>query len=615
MASPGEVATAVSITTLAASHLFLGTLGFATFRAQLPASVYFSIACVGMAWTTFWTGIRPLLVDAHPWVLFISPVLSSFAAPAFMLFVWNAVGPRRPPSPRWLLLGVPGVAFTLIGTFDDEVQAFLVHFARHEGPTWHWAVSPLYLAHGTQMLVCVAWMGVLLTRGLRRAPPGRVRRSLWWLVAALACAGVSMFVYTWMPGLFSSDLALVWAPWTTLPFLALTWRALRLQWEEARSAYVLRGEAERLRAASVAHAVNALAAEVGRVVARAESEATLLTHDASDTGDARASRVTERIRDAVEVTQRLMRLSTAVAQPLSAVDLTSALLKAARGAERDAGVRIHTALTGDARGLVAFAEPEAIAAGLGTLLGEVSRRLGVDHLRLDAQVDRPGLIAAEALGEALDGLDTVTVRVTAPRTSASDRRAEALVAELAEGWSGRPGGAARSAAAELRAGGVTFHGVSAPDALTLALWLKAAPPPPVERPSEAIERVPLGPDEPRLLLIGADPEVIEPVRLMLRARGLDVSVFGTAGDAWAWVMRHDAQTLWVSLIALSGVSPNAQMAVYGLRRACPKARVLAIADDATLRRLARSVDGLPIEVVQGDTPLNEVAAWLARALG
>jgi hypothetical protein len=157
--------------------------------------------------------------------------------------------------------------------------------------------------------------------------------------------------------------------------------------------------------------------------------------------------------------------------------------------------------------------------------------------------------------------------------------------------------------------------VSAPDALTLALWLKAAPPPPVERPSEAIERVPLGPDEPRLLLIGADPEVIEPVRLMLRARGLDVSVFGTAGDAWAWVMRHDAQTLWVSLIALSGVSPNAQMAVYGLRRACPKARILALADDATLRRLARSVDGLPIEVVQGDTPLNEVAAWLARALG
>lgn len=614
MASPAEVATAVSITALAASHLFLGTLGFATFRAQLPASVYFSIACVGMAWTTFWTGLRPLVVDAHPWVLCITPILSSFAPPAFMLFVWNAVGPRRPPSPRWLLLGMPGVAFTLLSALDAEVLDFLVHFARHDGPKWHRVASPLYLAHGTQMLLCVVWMGVLLTRGLRRAPPGRVRRSLWWLVAAFVCAGVSIFVYSWMPGVFDSDLALVWAPWTTLPFLALTWRALRLQWEEARSAYVLRGEAERQRAASVAHAVNALAAEVGRVVARAETEATLLAGGVAESAEGQASRVSARIRDAVEVTQRLMRLSTAAAQPLSAVDLTSALLKAARRAERDAGVRIHAALNGDARGLVAFAEPEAIAAGLCTLLGEVSRRLGVDHLRLDAQVDRPGLIAAEALGEALDGLDTVTVRVTAPLTSASDRRAEALVVELAEGWSGRPGGVARSAAAELRAGGVTFHGVSAPDALTLALWLKAAPPPPVERPSEAIERAPLGPDEPRLMLVGADPEVIEPVRLMLRARGLDVSVFGTAGEAWACVMRRDAQTLWVCLFALSGASPNAQTAVYGLRRACPQARVLALADDATLRRLARSVDGLPIDVVQRDTSLNEVAAWLARAL-
>lgn len=614
MASPAEVATAVSITALAASHLFLGTLGFATFRAQLPASVYFSIACVGMAWTTFWTGLRPLVVDAHPWVLCITPILSSFAPPAFMLFVWNAVQPRRSPSPKWLLLGLPGLGFTLAGLLSDEAAEFLSNFAQHKGPSWHGWVSPLYLAHSVQMLGCMAWACALLYWGLRRAPTGRVRSSLWWLLAAMACAAVSVFVYSWLPGAFGSDVALVWAPWTTLPFLALSWRALRLQWSEARSAYVLRGEAERQRAASVAHAVNALAAEVGRVVARAESEATLLTGGSAGSDEARVFRVTERIRDAVDVTQRLMRLSTATAQPLAAVDVTGALLRATRTVERETCARVQSTLHSEASGLVAYAEPEAIAAGLGALLVEVCRRLSAERLQLRAQIHRPGWVPAEALGEPLDGVDTVTVHVSAALKRESTSRASALIHEVSEGWGGRPGGAARSAAAELRTSGVAFYGTSTPDELALTLWLRAAPAtlPPGSR--DDLERLPLGPDEPRVLLVGADSDVIEPVRLMLSARGVEVSVFGSPREAWYRVAAREAGTRWVCLFVLSGPSPEAQALVYRIRRACPAARMLVVADDMALQDLTRSIDGLPVDVVQRDTPLNEVAAWLARAL-
>lgn len=608
---PHEIFQATIVGALALAHAFLAVLGFVSHRALLPSTRYFALACLALAWLTLWIGLRPMLVDTWPPAVVLSTLLSGYGAPAFLLFVWSAVSPRRPPSPRWLLLGLPGSLYSLSCLSDPALLQFVIDYGRGVGPKWHPRVSPFYLAHALQMAGCLGATTVFLVHGWRRTTSERIRRSLAWLLAALATTAACVLVTTWLPVWLPPEAMFHLAPWTTLPLLAFSWRALRLQWREARSAYVLRDVAETQRAQSVTLAVAGLAEALGATAVEADAAALRLAAEpALDAGArARVGEVREILRRSLEITDRLSRFTAPAPLP-APEDVTGALGEAAAAAARALGRRVATDFETRADGLPARVDPDELGALVRHALTHLGHLAQGAELTVRARAWRPAVVPAGARGPALDAEDAIGVALTLGVEERSQPPVREALAALDEGWVGMPGSGLREVGALLRACGATYHVESHAQGMTLALWLPAGERTQLEAPAPTAEEA--SPAGPRVMLVGAERGVVEPLRIMLAARGAAALRFATLNDAYVHMRGRAAGHPWICFLQLDAPTPETQRLLQTVRRVFVNATFLVMAPPRGAAAWRGSHRGL--DTVLPDTPLNELVALLTRRL-
>jgi hypothetical protein len=607
---PHEVFQATIVGALALAHAFLGVLGFVSHRALLPATRYFTLACMALAWLTLWIGLRPMLVDTWPPAAVLSTLLSGYGGPAFLLFVWSAVSPRRPPSPAWLLLGLPGSLYSLSCLADPGLLQFVIDYGRGVGPKWHPRVSPFYLAHAVQLVGCTLATTALLVRGRRRTSSEQIRRSLAWLMAALGSTAACILVTTWLPAWFPPEAMFHLAPFTTLPLLAFSWRALRLQWGEARSAYVLRDVAETQRAQSVTLAVAGLAEALGTTAIEADAAALRLAAEPTlDAGArARVAQIREVLRRGLEITDRLSRFTAPSPSP-APEDVTAALRSAVAAASRALGRPVALDLETSADGLPARVDPDELETLLRHALSHVGGLAPAAALRLHARAWRPAVVPAVARGPALDARDAIGIAMTLAVAEREQPVVRDALAALDEGWVGMPGPALREVGALLRACGAAYHVEYHALGATLTLWLPAGEPAAWATPAPAPDGI-SAPDAPRVLLVGAERGVVEPLRIMLGARGVAALRFATLNDAYVHMRSQGAGHPFVGFLQLDAPTPETLRLLQTVRRVFVNATFVVMAPPRAAASWRAAHRGL--DTVLPDTPLNELVALLTH---
>jgi hypothetical protein len=610
--TPAGLAEFVAEIALAASHLFLGVLGFTLHRTLVPATRYFTLACAALAWATIWTAAQHVVGAAWPPALVLSTLLSGYAMPAFLLFIWGASTGRRRVPAAWLALGLPGTLFALVCLTVPDAMAFRVAFARGEGPTWHALVSPLYLLHSLSQVLSVSAAIVLLVRGLRGAATREVRRSMHWLLVAVGTAAICSIAFSWLPGLFRSTAALTLAPWATAPFSFLTYRALRIQAAGARVAYVGREAAETARRESVARAVAGLAESVGPILAEVESGLVRLESRShlDESGRALLAGLWHQVARGNEIVDRIRR-AREIEEPASEeVAPIVAWFVSRAPALPDGRPSAHLVMDDAGPGGCVRASAEDLRGLFGPLFDAWGRPGGREPLTVEIAALCPAVVPAGALGTPLDGESAVSIRFGRVGEPAV---LEAVWRELAEGLAGQIGGPVHAAGVLLRSlGGALAMDTAARGQPGLVLWLPAAPDGRSEAdgsPPPAHASVPL--DEVEVVLVGPWAEIVEPLRLMLSARGVRPVCFRDIASAHAHMSAGGPARPRVCCLHLpvfdGATDRRLRVAVASLERT----RFIVLTEPTVA--LGRSVaDGRSMRL-SAATPLDEVAALLDRA--
>jgi hypothetical protein len=549
----------------ATSHIYTGVTGLVVHRKRVPSAWAFGLSTAALAWATLLTGLANAVPSVEvPALPVLSTLLSGYGAPALLLFVRQAVEPGRRANLAWLLMGLPGTLFSLRALTDPSLLLFVHQFRAGLGPRWEPRLSPLYLGHGLQLLLCLGLASAHLARGIARAGPGPYRDGLRWIGLAIGIGAVVALAFTLIPGAFGAVGALQWAPLATLPSVALGARGLRDLSVHASAAVVPRADAEAGRRKAVEAAVRGVTGTVAGHLARIDAKLQLFAAGAVPQAEHQA--LLARLSAQVDEARSLLgQLAGAAGGPSAAVEpvpvhlaLTDAVRRAAARGQR---VELHAAVAG----AWALASPHGLAEALDALL-ENAAQAGGPPPRLSAWVERPAVLPPDASTGLLDGEDAVCLELC-------DRGAGMGPEELAQAcepfFTTRPGARGLGLAVVLAtvrlAGGAMRLSSSRGEGTTARLWLPYRAGPAV-------------PESPRsMVVLVEDDRVAELIMSLVAARGYpllrlrgldDLRVAAAAGELGSiasallpWRSKDGGGDALVA--AMRSAAPGARLVMYG----------------------------------------------------
>lgn len=524
--SPDAGVALLVATAAATSHLYLAAAGFGVTRYRLPAAYLFSVACAAMAWATFTTALQPVLAHTWPAVYALSPMLSGYGAPALALFTLRAVHPKRPPSPAWLLVGLPGTIYALLVLASPGHLSFVVHFRDGTGPRWSPILSPVYLAHCIQMTVCVGVSGAALVRALRHARPGPYRDGLRWLAAAQGLTLLAVALYSVLPGVHVLR-AVTLAPWSTsVPMVAFLYRGLHALAEDWGGGTGQRAAVAQQRLQSVAEATRGVSEGMAALVcdARAHADALSATNELPAERRAHTRALRQLLGEAERLTDRMARYARGPSTPPMPLDVAARVRTAARAAGGRAGCTVPVEVAPDAETQRVRAAPTLFDAAVDALVTNAVEAGAAPRVRV--AVERPAVIPVDAMHPALDGEDALRIEVIDAGEGMDEASRERAVEPFFTTRDGHAGLGLVDVVSLVRGAGGALHLTSAPGrGTTVTLWLpiRADDAPADDAAGERCDA--------DVALISDDTARTGPLALMLDARGLRCRVYATAATA------------------------------------------------------------------------------------
>jgi signal transduction histidine kinase len=527
-----HLASALAGVAVASAYVCVGLLGLALHRYRLPHAWLFTLTCLTFAWATAIAPMQPLVAARHPWIYALSTGLSGYAAPALMLFTSRAVHPRRPLSLAWLLLGVPGTAFSVLALTDAERLGFLVDFREPGGPRWHAVLSPLYLAHFLETLGATTVSTWLVLRQVRVSQEGTYRTALKWLAATHVGGWIGIVAYSLLPGVFGVVEVIELAPWMLgMPALSLLFRSLTALSDAAATRP--RAEAAARNLSSVANALRGMSERVGKALSDIAEHAHALQGPAGPAEHrSHVAGVRQACSAAERTVQRMLRFAATAPYPSDEVRIAPRLrAAAARHADQ---VTTVVSVDPEAEGALARVDTNAFDDALDALLTNAfeacregpgppnHRRAAKAGVRIQAALERPATVDARALGAELDGTDALRITVA---DDGHGMAPEVLEQALVPFFTTKPGSAGLGCVDVVTtvrtAGGALLMESARGVGTTVTLWLPVSPPP---DPSSAPAAGDAG-TVPGVVLVAADARIAELLHLLLDARGIESASF------------------------------------------------------------------------------------------
>jgi signal transduction histidine kinase len=623
-----HLASALAGVAVASAYVCVGLVGLALHRYRLPHAWLFTLTCLTFAWTTAIAPMQPLVAARHPWIYALSTGLSGYAAPSLMLFTSRAVAPRRPLSLAWLLLGLPGTAFSVLALTDAERLGFLVAFREPGGPRWHAVLSPPYLAHFLETLGATTVSTWLVLRHVRACPEGPYRTALKWLAATHVGGWIGIVAYGLLPGVFGLVEVIELAPWMLgVPALSLLFRSLTALSDAAATRP--RAEAAARNLSSVANALHGMSEQVGKALSDiAEHAHALQGRVAPAEHRAHVAGVRHACTAAERTVQRMLRFGATGRYPSDEVRIAPRLrAAAARHAKR--AVTVVT-MDPEAERALARVDTNAFDDALDALLtnafearrqeggpahqGRVANpgSAGVAGVRIEAALERPATVDSRALGAELDGTDALRITVADDGTGMPP---DVLEQALVPFFTTKPGAAGLGCldvVTTIRsAGGALLMESARGVGTTVTLWLPVSlPAAPSSEPAQGAAGA-----VPGIAVVAADARVAELLHLLLDARGVASASFRPSAAALA--LEHAAGLRSVVLL-LDRRDPSVEdllvLAAQLVTRR-PDVDLCVVGATPEVSRSLRLLGGDRVVTLRQDTSPGRLVARVLERLG
>jgi len=571
----------------ATSLVHVAAQGFVLHRQRTPNATYFALAVLGLAWAVLTTSLslsKPL-VEAAPVLDILSPLCSGYAPAALLLFVERCLRPEPRLGPGWLLLGSPGTAYTWKCWIDPHAHAFVRAYRAHTGPDWDASVSPYYFVHVCAQTTAMLWTLGLLGAALAATPPGRYRRSLWWLLGVFAIGLVVVLTYSVLPGALGWPWAIRAGPLLSIPSALFALRSLHWQAVEAQAGWVPTADAEAQRHESIRDLLRGVSDAIGRVVTELSSQLTRLDPASPVEWPGHLARARALVADADALVAQLDRATGWRPATPQAMALVPRLHR--WRAEAPEGV--DWSIDPNANRCWTRADPDTLDAAMSALIAnalDANAARGGGAVSVSVTLEQPCVVPSNAHGAPLDGANAVRIDVLDRGDGMTAETESRCFDPFFSTRSGHRGlGLVSVRAAYTEAGGAFVH-ETGPRGTRATLWLPLATPP--ARP--AAPPLPAWPQAlPAWIYVDADPVRLELFSALVATRRAPFRAFATADDAARWL--DDAPRDAAFLLCVQAGPGSVDLS---LARRCldqwPAARVAVIVDPGTRVPLHRHAD-------------------------
>jgi signal transduction histidine kinase len=606
--------TALAGIAAATAYVFLGLTGIAAHPATRAHAWLFTVMAFAVAWMTGVTSLFGLLNERFPPIHALSPLFSGYGPAALLLFTSHTLQPRTPLKLRWLALGMPGTAFSILTLARPEHLAFLTYMHREDVVAWHPILSPVYLLHLSATVAAVLTSGALAIHGLFTTAPGSLHRAVQWLAATHIIGALGLFLY----GLLPAVLGWMWllpvaAPLLGLPTLALLYRALQTVHDAA--SIPIRAETAQKQLEQLAHALGSMSRRMDAALTEVvtQTEAMRRVHVPRRERDSRLRRIQSIATDAQRSTGRLLRLAEPAPTPLPSTPILATLrtLLPSLVVEDALLVRLHA--DDEAEAAAVACDREGLASAILALADNARRAAHPGaHPAVDLRVtvERPARVEPLAFGANLQGQDALRIDVIDRGVGMTPETLErALVPFYSSRVDGNGLGLVDVASLVRRSGGALWMRSELQTGTTVTLWLPLAETPHLPRPSTDTDHVadPLQP----ATLVTDDVAFAEAMALLLDARDVPAAALPTGLASRRFSVRQpEVQAL---LIDVRGGSPQLLTVIDAAVARLPRATVWLYGARPQLSQHVRAVHGARIRHLRAQEGFAVIAGVLARA--
>ena len=515
----------------AVSYVWMAILGFRIGRKASLARQTFAISIGLFAYSLMMATLAASpIARAYPAVIVGSPLISGYIAATFLIYTSSVVNPQNPCSLRWLVLGIPGTAFSLTALSIDGGLDYLTQYIHHGLRTPHPMLTPMFSIHTAALFVGIAGTFVLVIRGIRQNRNIAHRRALVWMSYGLASTVGLLLITNLLPLLgfpsFTSFAGPMTIPITVLCFKALQSHTDALDKKHQREQEKLVGALETLGhlARGVGHDMNNLLTGV-----TGSAELIRLKSGCDPALTPHINQIVTTAMRAGQLMNSMQSLSGEEPKP-QPIRPEALVLEAVHTAEAQMppGVRLEANTLTDLPWVAVH--PQALVGAVLNLILNASEAIGSKQgiVKIKIEYVAQAIIPPDAMGEAIDGQPALLISVKDDGCGmAPSTLKQAFEPFFSTKGSGRGLGLMTVFSVVQNTGGAIAVSSTPGKGTRFDLWLPACPP---TGAPHAIQN-----EESTVLLVEDDETVRPVIAEILRTFGFTVTAKDCAESGFSWI--------------------------------------------------------------------------------